>query len=68
MYPRFGKGLYVKSDNVLNELNYCLVSNGGSGSFDGNSTKVANIRVVAECKIEVDQQHELEAAEKMACW
>lgn len=51
--PAVWKGLYIKSNNVLNELNYCSVSNGGSGSFDGNSTKVANIRLSLNAKLKL---------------
>jgi hypothetical protein len=39
------KGLYFLSNNVENELNYCVISNGGSSSFDGNASRKANIRV-----------------------
>lgn len=51
--PGVWKGLYFKSNDVLNELNYCEVSNGGSGSFDGNDTKVANIRVALNAKLKI---------------
>lgn len=51
--PAVWKGLYIKSNNVLNELNYCSVSNGGSGSFEGNSTKVANIRLSLNAKLKL---------------
>lgn len=47
------KGLYIKSNNVLNELNYCTVTNAGSGSFDGSSAKVANIRLIIESKLKL---------------
>lgn len=47
------KGIYFKSNNVLNELNYCTVSNAGSGSFDGNATKVANIRVAVTAQFKI---------------
>ncbi len=47
------KGIFVKSNNVLNEINYCHISNGGSASFDGNSTKLANIRVALNAKLKL---------------
>ena len=45
------KGIYIKSNNVLNEINYCQISNGGSSSFDGNLTKVASIRVALTAQL-----------------
>ncbi len=47
------KGIFVKSNDVLNEMNYCRISNGGSASFDGNSTKLANIRVALNAKLKL---------------
>jgi hypothetical protein len=47
------KGLYIKSNNVLNELNYCTISNGGSESFDGNTARLANIRVASSAKLKL---------------
>ena len=47
------KGLYFKSNNVLNELNYCTVSNAGASSFDGNITKLANLRVALSAKLKL---------------
>jgi hypothetical protein len=47
------KGIYIKSNNVLNELNYCRISNGGSASFDGNTTKLANVRVALNAKLKI---------------
>ncbi|MBK7148194.1 MAG: hypothetical protein IPH78_05060 [Bacteroidetes bacterium] len=47
------KGLYFKSNNVLNELNYCTVSNAGASSFDGNITKLANVRVALSAKLKL---------------
>lgn len=51
--PGVWKGLYFKSNDVLNELNYCQILNAGSGSFDGNTTKVANIRVALDAKVKI---------------
>lgn len=39
------RGIYFRSNSVLNELNYVRVSHGGSKSFDGDNTKKAGIRV-----------------------
>lgn len=47
------KGLFIRSNNVQNELSYCKVSNGGSGSFDGNSTKLSNIRLALSSKLKI---------------
>lgn len=47
------KGVYIKSNNVLNEINHCTISNGGSGSFDGNSSKLANIRLALNAKLKL---------------
>lgn len=47
------KGIYIKSNNVLNELKYCIVSNGGASSFDGNTTKLANIRLALNSKLKL---------------
>lgn len=47
------KGIYIRSNDVLNEINYCRISNGGSGSFDGNSSNRANIRVALNAKLKL---------------
>ncbi len=47
------KGIFIRSNNVLNEINYCQISNGGSASFDGNSTKLANIRLALDAKLKL---------------
>ncbi len=47
------KGIFIRSNNVLNEMNYCQISNGGSASFDGNSTKLANIRLALDAKLKL---------------
>lgn len=47
------KGLFFRSNNVLNELNYCTVSNAGNSSFDGNTTKRANIRVANNAQLKI---------------
>lgn len=51
--PGVWRGLYFQSNNVQNELTYCTVSNAGSASFDGNSTKLANIRVALNAKLKI---------------
>lgn len=51
--PGMWKGIYIKSNNVLNELNYCSISHGGSSSFDGNSSKLANVRVSVNAKLKI---------------
>lgn len=47
------KGIYIKSSNVLNEITYCTISNGGNSSFDGNTTKRANIRLANGAKLKL---------------
>jgi hypothetical protein len=47
------KGLYIRSNNVTNEINHCIIKGGGQGSFDGNSTLVANIRVNLSAKLKL---------------
>jgi hypothetical protein len=39
------RGIFFRSNNVLNELNFCKITNAGSASFDGNATNKAAIRV-----------------------
>ena len=41
----YWKGLFFETNNPMNELTYCVISGGGSGSFDGNTAMKANIRV-----------------------
>lgn len=47
------RGIYIQSNNVLNELNHCTISNAGSASFDGNATKVANVRVALNSQLKI---------------
>jgi len=47
------KGIYIKSSSALNEISYCTISNGGASSFDGNTTKVANIRLSLSSKLKL---------------
>lgn len=47
------KGLYFTSNHVLNELTYCVVTGGGSASFDGNTTFKSNIRVNASARLAI---------------
>lgn len=47
------RGIYVKSNDVQNELTYCNISNGGGASFDGNTTKLANVRVGINAKLKL---------------
>lgn len=51
--PGVWKGIYVKSNNVLNELNYCEVRDGGNSSFDGSTSNVANVRVTIAAKLKI---------------
>lgn len=52
--PGVWRGIYIKSNNVQNELGYCTIANAGSLSFDGNSTKLANIRVALNGKLKIN--------------
>lgn len=52
--PGIWKGIYIKSGSVLNEISYCLITNGGGASFDGNTTKLANIRLSLTSKLKLN--------------
>lgn len=47
------KGIYIRSNNVVNEITHCIVSGGGQSSFDGATTLVANIRVNLGAKLKL---------------
>jgi hypothetical protein len=45
--------LFQGSNNVENELTYCIIADGGSGSFDGNATKKANIQMYGTSQLKL---------------
>jgi hypothetical protein len=47
------KGLYFKSNSVLNELNYCTITNGGSAGFDVSTQFKSNIRVRNSAQLKI---------------
>jgi hypothetical protein len=48
------KGIWFQSsNNVENELTYCVVADGGSGSFDGNATKKGNIQLYGTSQLKL---------------
>jgi hypothetical protein len=47
------KGIYIKSSSAINEISYCTISNGGASSFDGNATKLADIRLSLSSKLKL---------------
>lgn len=51
--PGVWKGIYFRSNSVENELSFCLVSNGGSSSFDGVATRKANVRVANNAQLKI---------------
>jgi hypothetical protein len=48
------KGIWFQSsNNVENELTYCVIADGGSGSFDGNATKKGNIQLYGTSQLKL---------------
>jgi hypothetical protein len=47
------KGIFIKSNNVTNEINHCVIKGGGQSSFDGQSTFIANIRITLGAKLKL---------------
>jgi hypothetical protein len=45
--------LFQSSNNVENELTYCIIADGGSGSFDGNATKKGNIQLYGTSQLKL---------------
>jgi hypothetical protein len=49
------KGIWFQSsNNVENELTYCIIADGGSASFDGNSTRKANIQLYGTSQLKIN--------------
>ncbi len=47
------KGIFILSNNPLNELTHCLIMHGGSSSFDGITENKANIRLANNGKLTI---------------
>ncbi|MCX7744890.1 MAG: hypothetical protein N2167_10050 [Flavobacteriales bacterium] len=47
------KGIFIKSNNPLNQISHCIIKNGGSSSLDGISENKANIRVSNNAKLTI---------------
>ncbi len=49
------KGIWFEgSNNVENELTYCVIADGGSASFDGNATKKGNIQLYGTSQLKIN--------------